>query len=628
MTRLATEVAESSQEPRPRGITGWAKSPQAITIYLYIIGAFYLTIRLWIDPASRRQDGDAPDVNQATWFVRYAANAVDHFHLPALITTTMNAPHGVNLMWNTSFLLPGVLVSPITSLFGPQTALSALLVIGFAGSAASMFYVLRHWRASILAAALGGALYGFSPALINSGIGHYSLVLAMLPPLIIDRLLRLVTRDGRSWRNGIWLGVFVAGQIFIAEETLVDTVIAAVIFLIVLAISRPRQVLAAIPPSLIGLGTAAVVALVLAGRGLWVQFHGIAAHGAAATVVIDYNGHFTNLGTIPYAFITPGDGQLLHTSGTSFIVNHYTQPSPEYLAYLGIPLIIFLLIAIVLFWRNVAIRAAGLTCILLEWLGMGSKPIMPGIHTLPGFLLPWRFLEHLPVIGGMVPDRLCVLADAAAAVVLAFALDQARSGVKPFVNWQNGAKIAAGAAVVALLPLFPTPYGVTGTTPLPHGWRATYASLHLTKTSPVMLVPYPWAATSQVLRWQAETGVPATIVGGDFITPGAKGREARAGRTGETRTSAYIDYLATGGSGALAPACQPGWTPLSPPCKPSVAEVRADMAAKDPAAIMAVIRPGSSVWTYLVYLFGPPTSRRGKVYGWKLTPGETFPVQH
>ncbi|MGO8957769.1 MAG: hypothetical protein ACLQFR_10415 [Streptosporangiaceae bacterium] len=613
MTRLATEVVESSPEPRPRGIAAWAKSPQAITIYCYVIGAFYLTIRLWVDPANRRQDGDAPDVNQATWFVRYAANAVHNFHLPALITTTMNAPHGVNLMWNTSFLLPGVVVSPITLLFGPQTALSALLVIGFAGSAASMFYVLRHWHASILAAALGGALYGFSPALINSGIGHYSLVLAMLPPLIIDRLLRLVTRDGRAWRNGIWLGLFVAGQVFIAEETLVDTIIAAVIFLIVLAISRPRSIAAAIPPALIGLGTAAVVALVLCGRALWVQFHGIAAHGAAATVTILYNGHFTNLGTLPYAFITPGDAQLLHTSGTAYIVNHYTQPSPEYLAYLGIPLIILLLAAIVYFWRNVAIRAAGLTCILLEWLGMGSRPIMPGVHSLPGFLLPWHFFEHLPVIGGMVPDRLCILADAAAAVVLAFALDLARSGVKPFVNWQNGAKIAAGAAVVALLPLFPTPYGVTGTNPLPYGWRATYADLHLTDTSRVMLVPYPWAATSQVLRWQAETGVPGTIVGGDFITPGAKGRKSRAGRTGETKTSEYIDWLATG---------------RNPVPKPSIAQVQADMAAKDPAAVMAVMTPGTKLWAYVISLFGPPTVHVGQVYGWRLTPAETFPVQH
>jgi hypothetical protein len=620
VTRLATEVAESSQQPQPRGIAAWARSPQAITIYLYILGALYVTSHLWIDPAGRLQHGDAADVDQATWFVRYSANAVDHFHLPALITTTMNYPHGVNMMWNTSFLLPGVLISPITILFGPQTALTTLMVMGFAGSAAAMFYVLRHWRFSVLAAALGGALYGFSPALINSGIGHYSLVLAMLPPLIVDRVLRLVTRDGSPVRNGIWLGLFVAGQVFIAEETLVDTVIAVVIFLVVLAISRPRSIRAAIPPALIGLGTGAVVALILCARGLWVQFHGIAAHGAAATVTILYNGHLTNLGTIPYVFVTPGDFVVLHTSGTAPIVLHYTQPAPEYLAYLGIPLIIVLLVAIVYFWKNVAIRAAGLTCILLEWLGMGSKPIsnvkplpdvQPYPHTLPGYLLPWHFFEHLPVISGMVPDRLCILADAAAAFVLAYALDLARSGAKPFANRQNGAKIAVGIAVVALLPLLPSPYAVQNAKPLPTGWRETYAALHLKDNSPVMLVPYPWAATSQVLRWDANTGVPGTIIGGDFITPGAQGRQARAGRTGETKTSEYIDFLLTGQNSVK---------------KPSIAQVRADMAAKHPAAVMAAVNLSSPLGQYLLTLFGPPTTHYFKVYGWRLRPGETFPV--
>ena len=206
MTRLAAEVVESSQEPRRsrgrRGPGARRRSPCTAIV----VGAFFVTSMLWINPAGFRQTGDPEDVDQATWFVRYAATAVSHFRLPALETMTMNAPHSVNLMWNTSLLLPGVVVSPVTLLFGPQVALTTLLAVGFAGSAAAMYYVLRRWHASPLAAALGGALYGFSPALVNSGIGHYSLVLAMLPPLIIDRVLRLVTGQGSPVRNGLWLG--------------------------------------------------------------------------------------------------------------------------------------------------------------------------------------------------------------------------------------------------------------------------------------------------------------------------------------------------------------------------------------------------------------------------------------
>ena len=610
MARLATEVAESSQQPNRRPDLAWAKSPQAITIYCYVALAFYVTSRLWFNPRVTRQSGDEADVNQAAWFVHYAATAVRHFRLPALMTMAMNAPHGVNLMWNTSFLLPGIVVSPITIAAGPQVALVTLLFIGFAGSAASMFYVLRRWNVSIIAAALGGALYGFSPALVNSGIGHYALVLAMFPPLIIDRVLRIVTGRGRPVRNGIWLGVFVAAQFFTSEETLVVTVIATVILLAVLAISRPGEVLASLRRLAPGLGTAVALAALICARGLWVQFHGVAAK-TATTVTILYNGHFTNLGTLPYAFVTPASSVVLHSSSTSHSVANYPQPAPEYLAYLGLPLIILLLVAIVYFWGNLAIRAAGVTCILLEWLGMGAKPIVPHVVTLPGFLLPWGYLQHLPVLSGMVPDRLCILADAAAAVVLAYSLDLARSGAKPFANWRNGAKIASAVAVVALLPLLPAPYSVSHVEKVPPGWQATYSTLDLTPQSRVLLAPFPWAGNSQVMLWQADTGKPSTMIGGDFISPNRVGRQARAGRAGLTITSNYINDLYRGDVNVPAP---------------SAAQVHADMATMKPQAVMAVTSLKSPLGRYLVKLFGQPDTQIGQVLGWHVFPGEVIPT--
>ena len=161
-----------------------------------------MTARLWADPAGRLQIGDPHDVDLFTWYMRYAATAISHGRLPALVTTALNPPQGVNLMWNTSFLLPGIVLTPVTLLAGPQVSLTVVLTLSFAGSAASLFFVLRRWGASITAAALGGAVYGFSPAMINSGIGHYHLLFAVLPPLIIDALLRIVTGRGRAVRTG------------------------------------------------------------------------------------------------------------------------------------------------------------------------------------------------------------------------------------------------------------------------------------------------------------------------------------------------------------------------------------------------------------------------------------------
>lgn len=604
MTRLATEVVESSRPSVRRG--AWGYSPAAIAVYCYVAGALYVTSRLLPDPVNLRQNGDVEDVNQATWFMRYAATAVQHFRLPALTTTSMNAPHGVNLMWNTSLLLPGVVVSPITLWLGPQVALTTLLIIGFAGSAASMFYVLRRWQASPLAAALGGALYGFSPALINSGIGHYSLMLAILPPLMIDRVLRIVTGQGKPVRNGIWLGLMAAAQLFVSEEALVDAAIAAVLMLLVLGLSRRHEVRRRVRQTAMGLGTAAVVGLVLGARALWVQFHGVSAKSAAATTIISYNGKLTNLGTLPVAFVNPTAQELLHTHGTDVIANNYPQPAPEYLAYLGLPLIIVLLFAIVYFWRHLPIRVAGLTCVLLEWLGMGAKPLQPHF-TLPTFLLPWGILQHLPVIQGMVPDRLCIIADAGAAAVLAFGLDLMRSGrYAPVASWRHGAQIATGIAVIALLPLVPAPYAPVQVTKLPDGWTATFAALHLPRDARVLLAPYPYSGASAVMRWQADSGEPTTMIGGDFIAPNQPGRKGRAGRSGMTPTSYYIDYLYSGED----------YKP-----EPSQQQIRADLAAWDPAAVVAVTTPTSRLGSFLIRLFGQPTTRIGSVIGWRLRPG-------
>ena len=145
-------------EPRqPRG-----GAAQLLVLGCYVLAAVAMTGRLWLDPAGRMQLGDRQDVNLFAWFMRYSATAIGHGHLPELFTTALGAPRGVNLMWNTAFLLPGMLLTPVTLLAGPQVSLTLVLTLSFAGSAAALFWVLRRWGASLGAAALGGAVYGFS----------------------------------------------------------------------------------------------------------------------------------------------------------------------------------------------------------------------------------------------------------------------------------------------------------------------------------------------------------------------------------------------------------------------------------------------------------------------------------
>jgi hypothetical protein len=359
---------------------------------LYLLGAFALTWHLWADPASQAQvvpaNGISQDIDLFAWFMRYAANAVAHGHLPALVTPAVNAPEGLNLMWNTSFLLPATLFAPLTLLIGPQATLTVLLTLGFAGTATVTFLVLRRWSASLPAAALGGALFGFSPALRVAAIGHYHLQFALLLPLIFDALLCVLTGRGRPVRTGPWLGLLLAAQLFIAEEALALLAVAAAVMAVVLVASRPRAVAGRLRNAAAGLATAAGVMLVLSAYGLWRQFHGpLAEHGSPWTP-----SHYHNR---PGNFVSAPTGFLFPSHATVAYLNNHPVKMVEYFAYLGWPMLALLLIASVLFWQDLRVRTMAVTFAALELFSLGSKTIASHGTHWPAALLPWHYLGRL-----------------------------------------------------------------------------------------------------------------------------------------------------------------------------------------------------------------------------------------
>jgi hypothetical protein len=594
--------AVARRERRPRALGPW------LVVACYLIGALVITGRLWIDPAGRMQAGDRGDVDLFAWFVQYAATAVSHGQLPALFTTAMNAPVGVNLMWNTSFLLPGVLLSPVTLLWGPQVSLTVALTLGLAGSAAALFWVLRRWGASLGAAALGGAVYGFSPALVVSGLGHYHLQFAVLPPLIIDAVARLVTGRGRGVRTGLWLGLLCAAQLFIGEELLVYTAVASLILVVALALSRPREVRRRAREALPGLAVAAVVFLLLDGYALWTQFAGPLAEHSKLRATLTGNLSW---------FVVPDASLLFHTPASAAEAAATLQLPAEYVDYLGWPLILVLVIAAVVFWRDIRVRTAAVIWAVLELCALGGGSLPIGGHVRwPGRLLPWHWVQGLPGLAQVLPWRFAILADGAAAALLVFALDRALAAVpraegRPsWRGWPGARGWARGAlgavAVLAVLPLVPLPYKVTPVAQVPAGWQATFSALRLPSDAPVLIVPFPSGGQSQVLRWQADTGQPGAMIGGYFIGPSPTGQATFFFQPDSqpSDVARYLNALAQGRN----------------PRGPSGAEIRAVIGSWHTAAIVAVTGARSPVARLLTRLYGSPASHIGGVLSWRLRP--------
>jgi len=611
--------SETAERARPLSV----QRTVALAAVYYLLAALAVTLLLWRDPASRTVAGNPNDADQFAWFFRYDATAIAHLHLPALVTTAMNAPQGVNVMWNTFMLLPGILLAPVTLLFGPQVSLTMMLTAGFAGSATAMFAVLRRWQAGVAAAALGAAVYGFSPALVHSAIGHYDLQFAVFPPLIVDAVLRLATGRTSAVRGGLWLGLLAAAQLFITEEILFDTGLAAALMLIVIAASRPREVPGRIRTLAGGLGTAACVLAVVAGYPLWVQFFG-PLHQAGSPFTTDFFKNDLS------GFVVPSSFMLFHTAGSAAEALRYQGQLPEYLGYLGWPLIVVLTAGTIRFWRRLPVRACAVACAVLSLFSLGGTLLVSG-HEHAWIKLPWYWLQGLPVLSAALPDRFSIVADGAAAALLACCADAAGPAMAAFAarrlprlaSGGRPAAIVMSCAVLAVLPIVPRPLPAAATTPVPAGWSAAFASLHLPVSATVLTVPVPMSTFTEPLRWQADTGQPATLVGGYFMGPAWNGRAYTDGN-GLSQAGRYLNFLwAESGTGL--PASLTGGVPASArPGSPSYAPIAAvnprrmlaQIAAWHVTAVVAVTARDSVLGDYLTSLLGPPSVVVGNVMAW------------
>jgi hypothetical protein len=594
-----------------------------VAVY-YLVAAAILMVWLWRDPASRMVAGNYNDTDQFAWFFRYDATAIAHFRLPALVTTGMNAPQGVNVMWNTFMLLPGTLLAPVTLLAGPQASLTILMTAGFAGSALAMYWVLRRWQCSRPAAILAGAVYGFSPALLHSAIGHYDLQFAVFLPLIVDAALRLLAGQARTFWGGLWLGLLVTAQLMVNEEMLFDTAVAGTVLVLVLAVRRGVEFRAVAGRAVRGLAVAFGVTLVLAGYPLWMQFFGPLPQTGSPFTLDFFKNDLSGL-------VVPSSMLFFHTAASAAAATSFQGQLPEYLAYLGVPLIAVLVAGAIRFWRLPVVRALAVTWLVTEAFSLGGTLLAAG-HEYSMAKLPWYWVQGLPLLASIIPDRFSIVADGAAAALLAFIADAAvpvvadlaRRFAPRLATSRRAVAVVMGCAVLAILPLVPRPLPATSATPLPAGWSAVFTELRLPATANVLVVPIPMATFTAPLRWQADTGQPGAMVGGYFMGPAWNGRVYIDG-DGTPVAGLYLNQLwalstpsiPSDLSAQLPPSASVSSGRYVPVASVTDTAMLAQLDAWHPAAVVAVTTAGSPLGKYLTVLLGHPSVVSGDVIAWR-----------
>jgi hypothetical protein len=445
--------------------------------------------------ASPRMVGLATDPPIFAWYLRWAPFALQH-GLDPLFTDYIHVPHGANLMSNTSILVPAVVMAPVTLLLGPVTAYNILSTAAVALSAWCAFLALRRCTRSVLGAGLGAALYGFGPYEVAQARGHPNLSIALFPPLLLLIADEMLVRQRRSrLALGAVLGLTVTAQLLISGELLLATAIAAAVGTLILALLNPRLVRERAPHALTVLGVAAAVAVPLCACPLWWLLLG----PEHVSGLLQGRGAFVS---DLVAFVRPGQ--------TAQIGFPPRAPQLDSEAYVGVPLLALALVAVVaLRRRRPAVLAAGLLAVAMAVLSMGPRLRIDG--TVTGVHLPWRLVDHLPLVENVLPIRLMVFSYLMLGVIVAVTVGCLVASPRRWVRLLG--PVAVAATLVPLLPLLDFP-SLADDTP------AFFTSTDLRRV--------PWGSTALVtpiygevtMLWQAEAGLRFRMPEGGAFRPG------------------------------------------------------------------------------------------------------------
>jgi hypothetical protein len=129
VTQPEPEDRRSLEQPRRRRLPSrWRPPVQPLFLLVFVGLAMWRYLPVWASPATKTLQGGDGDPAIFMWFLRWVPFALEHGH-DLLVTHYLNYPDGVNLMWNTSLPLPGLLLAPVTEAWGPVLSFNLLLVL-------------------------------------------------------------------------------------------------------------------------------------------------------------------------------------------------------------------------------------------------------------------------------------------------------------------------------------------------------------------------------------------------------------------------------------------------------------------------------------------------------------------
>jgi hypothetical protein len=494
---------------------------RAVGAHLGVVVAFALPAvvlwwHAWSGGAASIVRCDCLDPGQQVWFVAWPAYALLHgFHL--FSTTWLWPSRGVNLLSNASSPLVGVVLAPVTWLFGPFVATTVALTLAPALSAYGCWLACRRIVTWAPAWWIGGFLFGYSPFVVENVVqGHLGLALLVVPPLVVVVLHEILVRRRRSpVACGVALGLLLFAQFFISQEILLLTVLTASVAVAVAALLSPRRTRVVFPHALRSLAVAVVVAGVTLAYPVWFMLKG--PENIKGSI---WNGAQVLFVSMAYDIWNAG-AYLKHIP--SFPAGAGQGPQVE---FLGFAVLAVAVVALALARRQRVVWVLAAVAVVVTVCSFGAAVwVSPGRAYFWKWL-PWQWVTNGPVLQNVEAVHFAALADLALALVIAVGIGAARSWSgwkkRPRMLRGGGPVALAGAVLAMVVPQWATygaPVAVQKVSLPP--WYATVG-----RTVPVgsVVASYPFPASaaleSRPLVWQAADGMRFRLAGGYVKYPG------------------------------------------------------------------------------------------------------------
>ena len=359
------------------------------------------------------------DQAEYVWNMWWVAHQVVHLSNP-WFTPALAAPVGIQLGFDTLTPLLGLVMTPVTLLFGPSVSDNLLAIVMPGLACYAMYRAARLWL-PMAGAIAAGAFYGLSGMFAFQDWYHlHTAAGCVFLPLALETAVRL--RRDPTIRRGVVLGLVLGGSMLVDQELSVLAVALAIVVLVPWLARRPGA-------------TAYRAALAAAGTGLVVASPQLIAMAQALAL-----GHSNPSGGqyVKFAGEFPSifaPSPRLADYGLGSLASLYHQHTPdESLATFGLVLTVLAALGLAVSWRRHSARWLGLL-----WLGcaalalgptlyLGSRQYIPLAqtwhHQQVSLLMPDTWLIRFPGLSSFrEPDRLALLGLVGAAVLAGAAVE-------------------------------------------------------------------------------------------------------------------------------------------------------------------------------------------------------------